>query len=382
MDTFQEKLDALQKQSKEQIAAAIAAMKGACRGGAEPVRVAVAIGSRLTPLNILSSFPVVCLLDAMVMAKGDETVAQVMKEFWRISPSLFVNYATTDEGLRDKVVRVVQRWGSKKLIEPPMCEKLLGAIKGIRPDEASSAEEGKGEKRSDEAQNGRKGAVFTRSEVSGFCAILHSCTKMIEKLPPHRASMYMEVAQKEMSSHVPNRPALLFFQGLHAELGKELTLYNSNAVKNEHQLAQAVSGGPSAKEALGNLLDKLSKDHASPSLEAGDGKGHAFHVVRYITPLQSDICQRLSLARRAGFGDWYRRPKNEYHYPKRESNARKVFRAPAGAGPLVRTWFPSEQQWISENNMASLGLFRERDPDKERESSSLYAVARKRDRDC
>nr|CCC93389.1 conserved hypothetical protein [Trypanosoma congolense IL3000] len=389
MNVLQERLDALQKQSKEQITGVITALQEAHREGVQAVRMAVAIGNRLTSSQIASSFPVICLIDAMAAMNDQECMAPVLEELWRISLPLFAGYAEAEVGLREKVERAVQRWGNKRYITQPVCKKLLEAMKGVKDGgedreaniRAQGGTEAKGslepQVETEKVQQGR----FTRTEASGFCAILQSCMKMIERLPPHRASMYMSVAIKEMGPHMPTKQSLLFFQGLHAELGRELAVYKANVVKSEHQTTTPEGDGPST-EALSNLMDKLSREDGSTlSLLAGDGKEHAFHVVRYTTPLQSDTCQRLSLARRSGFGEWHRRPKNEYHYPKKETNTRRAFRAPAGGGTLVRAWFPSAEQWIGEADMALMSLVREKDPRRERDSSSVYAVVRKRDRD-
>ncbi|EAN93395.1 hypothetical protein C3747_7g284 [Trypanosoma cruzi] len=396
MDAFQAKLDALQKQSKEQIMATITALQSACGEGVQPVRIAVAIGNRLTHGQIPNSFPVICLIDAMAATQDEACIATVLEEFWRIAPSLFVNYSTADEALREKVLRAVKRWGGKRLFPSTYGEKLLSCISGKEMNKMDSEKVHHSVdnnvhtiSHSGNATKDKMKEEFSRSEVSGFCAILQSCVKMIEGLPPHRASMYLDVVRKEKLLHTPSKSALLFFQGLHAELSRESALYNSNVVKNEHQANSALSGKLDTKAALGNLLDKLSKEQTSSVdaataavAAAGGHKDLAFNVIRYTSPMQSDICQRLSVAQRAGFGEWHRRTKNEYHYPKRESNTRREFRAPAGSQAGTRAWFPTEQQWISENDMAALKLWLPKETVQERDSSNVYNVVRKRERDA
>ncbi|KAH9597565.1 hypothetical protein LSM04_003211 [Trypanosoma melophagium] len=384
MDAFQVRLDGLQKQSKEQIMSAIAGLQEACDEGAQPMRVAVAIGNRIIPSQIANSFPVICFIDAMTIQKEDPYIAGVLEEFWRIAPSLFVNYATADEALREKVTRAVKRWGLKKVFTSSVCDKLVAAISGNKIDDISDDSKIIGDKDlTHSSGDGRRGINdgFTRSEVSGFCTILQNCMKMIERLPPHRATMYLEVVRKEKLLRTPSKSALLFFQGLHAELTRESVLYNSNVVKNEHQVSSTLNAGSETKVALGNLLDKLSNEQSSSTTPMVSNKDYTFHVVRYISPLQSDICQRLSLAQRSGFGEWHRRSKSEYHYPKKEASTRRMFRAPVGAQAGTRAWFPSEQQWVSENDMATLTLFLLKEAAPERETSSLYNVVRKRERD-
>ncbi|KEG06894.1 hypothetical protein DQ04_11741000, partial [Trypanosoma grayi] len=294
MDTFQARLDALQKQSKEQITAVMAALQDACSEGTQPVRIAVAIGNRLTGSQVAASFPVICLIDAMTTKQEDAHIAAVLEEFWRIAPPLFLNYATTDEALREKVMRALKRWGGKKVFSPSISEKLLAAMSGKEVKEVTvEANEADNARRASNETKGSK-IDFTRSEVSGFCSILQTCMKMIQQLPPHRASMYLEVARKEKLLQTPSRSALLFFKGLHAELTRESALYNSNVVKSEHQAFPALSSGTETKAALGNLLDRLAKELASPAAPASSNTDHSFHVVRYVSPLQSDICQRLS----------------------------------------------------------------------------------------
>ncbi|RNF17631.1 uncharacterized protein Tco025E_04863 [Trypanosoma conorhini] len=392
MDAFQGKLDALQRQSKEQIVAAVTALQHACGEGVQPVRVAVAIGNRLTPGQVSSSFPVICLLDAMMTGQEEACVVAVLAEFWRIAPSLFVNYAAADKALQEKVSRAVRRWVGKKLLPSPCGERLLRCISGketTETDAAAAHHDAEDNANTNGQPPSHAGSAapreeFSRAEVSGFCAILQSCIKMIERLPPHRAGMYLEVARKERLLRAPSKSALLFFQGLHAELSRESALYTSSLVKSEHQAPAAAGGGVDAKAALGNLLDKLAKEQSFPAtaanVAAGGHGNHTFSVTRYTSPLQSDIFQRLSVAQRAGFGEWHRRAKNEYHYPKKESNSRRVFRAPAGAPAGTRAWFPSEQQWIGEKDMAALRLWVPQETGQERESSSVYNVAQKRER--
>ncbi|EKF38797.1 hypothetical protein MOQ_000987 [Trypanosoma cruzi marinkellei] len=397
MDVFQAKLDALQKQSKEQIMATITALQTASGEGVQPVRIAVAIGNRLTHGQIYNSFPVICLIDAMAATQDEACITAVLEEFWRIAPSLFVNYSTADEALREKVSRAVKRWRGKSLFPSSYGEKLLRCISGKEMNKLDSEKAHDSVVDNNVHMISHSGNVtkdmmkkeFLRSEVSGFCAILQSCVKMIEGLPPHRASMYLDVVRKEKLLNTPSKSALLFFQGLHAELSRESALYNSNLVKNEHQANSTLSGKLETKAALGNLLDKLSKEQTSSVdaataavLAAGGHKDLAFNVIRYTLPMQSDICQRLSVAQRAGFGEWHRRTKNEYHYPKKESNTRRVFRAPAGSQAGTRAWFPTEQQWISENDMAALKLWLPKETVQERDSSSVYNVARKREREA
>ncbi|RNF04824.1 hypothetical protein TraAM80_04955 [Trypanosoma rangeli] len=396
MDAFQEKLDALQKQSKEQIMAAVAALQHACGEGVQPLRIAVAIGNRLTPGQVSNSFPVICLIDAMTIRQEEACVVAVLEEFWRIAPSLFVNFAAADEALQEKVSRAVKRWGGKKVLSASCGERLLRCINGKETtevdfeaarraavDNANTASQASSH--SGIAVNEARKEEFSRAEVSGFCAILQSCIKMIERLPPHRASMYLEVARKEKLLRTPSKSALLFFQGLHAELSRESAMYNSNLVKSEHQATPEAGGRVDPKAALGNLLDKLSKEQSftaeSATVAAGGHHDPTFNVIRYASPMQSDIFQRLSVAQRAGFGEWHRRTKNEYHYPK-EGSSRRVFRAPAGSLAGTRAWFPSEQQWIGENDMAALRLWVPKETGHERESSSVYDVARKRERDA
>ncbi|KAH8614515.1 hypothetical protein ERJ75_000270500 [Trypanosoma vivax] len=382
MDTLQEKLDALDRQSKEQIAAVIASLEDAFEHGVQANRIAVAIGGKMTTGNVGGSFPVICLLDAMV-AQGDRPcVAKVLQEFWAVSVPLFTNYAKADACLREKVMRALKRWCSKKAIAHSLCESLVGAVSGEQPTvEGGARVVGSGRGCSASGGTHLKDN-FTRSEVSSFCAILRNCTKMIERLPPHRASMYQEVACKEMTGTAPSRRSLLFLQGFHAELSRELNLYNASAVKSEAQASAGADSGTSARAALSSLLAKISEDQAHDFTASIVIKDHGFHVARYTSPFQSDVCQRLSLAQRTGFGEWHRRPKSEYHYPKKESNPRRVFRAPAGSGPQARVWFPGEQQWITAGDMVSLSLLRTRGECQPRETSSLYDVARKRDREA
>lgn len=421
MEAFQTKLDALQKESKDLITQAMQGLTTAALTGAvPPTRLAMTLAQRFTADRMTTSFPALCLVDAMVLraaappTPGDRETAvmkAVLAEFWTVAPTLFTAYAT-QPAVKDKSMRVVRRWKQRKALPDPLVDELLSAMEtGPKVATAEPSGTDPAARRGGDLQGPRAQPAnpdeFTTAQLQAFRSTLQSCTTMLEKMPPERSRLYTEAIRAERFTG-PSKAAFAFLQALQAELRRELMVDGSGGgTRGEAASKPATSAteedperSADARAALGRLLDTLSHGSSGGggSGGAGDGSsdggagvagGGASHALRYTSPLFSDIYQRQSLTQRAGFGQLHKRKAMagtaaQYYYPRREATAARPFRVPAAKqlhGGAVRRWFPSPQQWVSEKDMANLALFEGRgDSQAERETSSLFSVARKRER--
>lgn len=407
MDHFQQRLDALQKDSKELILQGQQSIVDAVKDHQVPSqRVALALAQRFTPERIAGAFPVLCLLDALLNTQQKDAgsvvaavLTTVTQEFWRVAPSLFEGFVRvyeTQPQLKDKVLRMMRRWRQRKLLEDAVAGALLDAAEyGPRSTASTSAVEAAS---TDPAGGGQaEEHFFSRSQAHSFGSILRQCTALLEQLPAERAQLYMNTIQEEQMTR-PNHTSLRFFQGLLTELRRERTASQLVDGEEENLLATAEetpTDNSDARAALGRLLDRLSAADVKAARSGATAVGalsetSATAVVRYNSPFFSDIFQRQSLVQRSGFGEFHKRRVTssgdaDWYYPRREVVIARPFRIPAGRqvnGGAVRLWFPSPQAWVAAKDTANLALFAgRRDTQLDRETTNVFSVARKRERE-
>lgn len=154
MDSFQAALDGLVKESKEQITQVQdAAASAVLAAHVVPHRLAVVIAQRFTRERVDTAFPVLCLLDAILVrtqaaAKAqatfpaDHALAAVLGEFWPMAETAFesiYDYGTTQPpAWREKCLRTVKRWKQRKLLKEEVVDRLVRAMEHGRVEQKDS----------------------------------------------------------------------------------------------------------------------------------------------------------------------------------------------------------------------------------------------------
>lgn len=443
MDSFQNALDALQRESKEQIALVQDEIVGAvARRSVVPQRLALAVAQRFTAERIDTVFPVLCLLDAMLIRSAaaakqstvtaeEQALTAVLAELWPVVRPMFSHIHDVGEAqpaLRTKCLRVVSRWGQRRLLPEDVASALLQGIeKGSAPATASSAslhpsEAGENGSSSggERSASGGSTAVFTAVEADAFQTILSRCMSLLETLPSNRSRLYVDLIRSQHYSG-PNRTAFGFFKEVLGELLREVEVSTSAISGSGLGEATRMRGSDTAaavdlqqaghaRAALGKLLDQLDKS----SSDGGSGEGQGWVSggssraslaaaspnavpLRYNSPLFSDIYAKQPLGQRVGFGVLDKRSASggprlaepnmaldgsgalgydTQYYPKREANAQRPFRVPAAKqahGGAVRLWFPTAQEWVAAVDMADIDQYAGR---------RAATIPRKRDRDA
>ncbi|CAG9573343.1 conserved hypothetical protein [Leishmania major strain Friedlin] len=237
---------------------------------------------------------------------------------------------------------------------------------------------------------------FTAAQARAFRSTLQACLSALESLQPARAALYLELVRSQ-HFRAPSRTSLAFFEDLLKELRREVTMASSSSSPNQ---AASAGGGTGAKdgadpasngharETLGKLLDQLhvAAGEGAAGLSAGGrvaaagvagaGAHHsaATTVVRYVSPIFSDIYARQALGQRGtGFGTLQRKAGHggpsggsavyTSYYPKAEANAQRPFRIPPARqmqGGAVRLHFPRQQEWVSAQDMADVSQYASR----------------------
>lgn len=407
MEAFQQSLNTLRKESNELITQCQSAMVAAVeRGNITPSRIAITLAQRFTEERIATSFPVLSLIDCMLshLAKtppsaGQPTsvaLAAVLGEFWKLAPGLFVFYATVpDAGLKDKTLKRLRRWKQRNLLTEPTVGKLIAAVeegpgKGGDDEGEEAREEGEG--KADEAEEGAgrkqpqqhsERGRFTHAQARAFAAVLRRCTSMLEQLPTARSRPYLELIEREHFTH-PTAAAFAFFQDLLWELqqrerhgGSASSPSAAGKGGDEREGgggAEREGGAGSNRAALSRLLDKLSANSGDDAGRDAGGAPGGSAVIKYTSPLFSDVHLRQSLAQRPGFAVLAKRrlpsvvggggsAGGDMYYPKREAKTQRPFRVPLSItqeGPAVRTWFPTPQVWLSIEDSADAPTFASR----------------------
>lgn len=195
MDAFQDALDALVKESKEQITRVQeAAAAAVLHAHVVPHRIAVAIGQRFTAERVDTAYPVLCLLDATLVrinqsttntakattsntaapstlsssspvptSSADQALLAVLKEFWQVAEAVFVSlhdYGAAQPSWREKCLRMVRRWKQRKLLNADIVDGLVTTIeKGPAVATVVDAAQEEEDVTIDEGDSNRKGHV-------------------------------------------------------------------------------------------------------------------------------------------------------------------------------------------------------------------------------
>ncbi|KPA78181.1 hypothetical protein ABB37_06350 [Leptomonas pyrrhocoris] len=330
MEAFQSALDALSKESKEQILLVQeAAAAAVLHAHVIPHRIAVAVAQRFTPARVAAAYPVLCFIDATLVrtssstaaAAADQALAAVLKEFWEMATSAFASlhdYGASQPAWRDKCLRMVRRWRQRKLLKEEAADELLrlieeGAVAEGDPytaDEvtsdantSNSIRDGPAGGTADRHLSGsstattsagradlstharRSGAAppapaamsFTAAQAQNFRATLQACMSALESLPAPRKALYLDLVHAQ-HFRTPTRTSLLFYEELLGELRREVTA----AAYSAHGGVSAEAGGErNATRKDDHGVDAASDGHAREALgklfdqlHAGNAEDH------------------------------------------------------------------------------------------------------------
>ncbi|CBZ33875.1 hypothetical protein, conserved [Leishmania donovani] len=339
---------------------------------------------------------------------------------------------------REKCLRLVRRWKQRRLVPEPLITELLTAMeKGTAKAEAAEAASVTGVSSNATSTAGTSSSSlaiaaaattsgqpspsttvtataattaamappsasysvptpsFTAAQARAFRSTLQACLSTLESLQPARAALYLELVRSQ-HFRAPSRTSLAFFEDLLKELRREVTMASSSSPNR----AASAGGGAGvkegadpasnghARETLGKLLDQLhvaasegaaglsAGGRAAAAGVAGAGVHHsaATTVVRYVSPIFSDIYARQALGQRGtGFGTLQRKAGHggpsggsafyTSYYPKAEANAQRPFRIPPARqmqGGAVRLHFPRQQEWVNAQDMADISQYASR----------------------
>ncbi|CCW71800.1 unnamed protein product [Phytomonas sp. Hart1] len=392
MERFQKVLDALQRESRELITAAQdAMMQTLLHDDVEPARIALILAQRFTEERIASSFPVVCLLDAMLKEsknpgkdpKRRAFFIAISQEFFKLAPSLFLHFRTSPQAssvLRDKVLRVLKRWAQAQLLSAGQVGPLTRAVELGAPLSQDSGVKNEGtaadvkathtgkanldssritnsdpvnasDQRISNSDEAGMRKVLTHVQAQSFRSVLHQCVAIIEQLPLKDAQPYVELIRSE-NFHHPTMAALAFSKDLLAQLQR-----GSCLAKDHQGTVGTMVGAPSsstaapgksaasdaarqdARTALSQLLHAMPSSTVREGAEDGLGpmSSTSTMVTRYRSPLLMDIFQQCSHAERTGFGEFRRRQQSSRalaaskmaNYPRKEVSTCRPFRIPS-----------------------------------------------------
>lgn len=393
MDAFQAALDALTKESKEQITLVLeAAAAAVLTAHIVPQRLAVLVAQRFTPERVETAYPVLCLLDAALVRTAstgsasslsvfDQALAAVLTAFWEVAPGVMTtvhDYGVTQPAWREKSLRLVRRWKQRRLLADSVVDAVLlamekGAVVADTAQEsATSGSGGAGNNAATSSSNEetvqRTGTAsaspsapssssaapptptalaFTAVQARAFAATLQACMSTLEALPAPRRALFLELLHHQ-HFRTPTRTAMTFYEDLLADLRREVTSSTAAATAaggeahpRAGDAADAAAAGH-AREALGKLLDQLhtggpEDDHGGRG-RAGAAPTAATTVVRYTSPLFLDLYAKQPLCQRgSGFGVLQRKAEHgssnnafyTSYYPKPVTNAQRPFRVPA-----------------------------------------------------
>lgn len=369
-------------------------------------------------------------------SEGDQALAAILAEFWTLAPAAFLSvHGAGQPAWRDKCLRLVRRWKQRRLVPEPLITELLTAMEmGTVKAEAAEAPAVTGVSSNATSAAGTSSSFssataavattsgqpslsttvtaaaaattamaspsasyavstppFTAAQARAFRSTLQACLSALESLQPARAALYLELVRSQ-HFHAPSRTSLAFFEDLLKELRHEVTMASSSSTNRAASAGAKDGADPAsngqARETLGKLLDQLhiapgegatglsAGGRAAAAGAAGAGAHHsaATTVVRYVSPIFSDIYARQALAQRGtGFGTLRRKAGHggasggsvfyTSYYPKAEANAQRPFRIPPARqmqGGAVRLHFPRQQDWVSAQDMADISQYASR----------------------
>ncbi|GET88293.1 hypothetical protein, conserved [Leishmania tarentolae] len=368
-------------------------------------------------------------------SEADQALAAILAEFWTLAPVAFMSiHGAGQLAWREKCLRLVRRWRQRQLVPEPLITDLLTAMEkgsvtkepaespsvtGISSSATSAAVTSSSSlptattsgqplpsttvTATAHATNAMASPAvsysvstpsFTATQARAFRSVLQACLSALESLQPARAALYLELVR---SQHflAPSRTSFSFFEDLLKELRREVTMASSLSTNRAASAGGKDGADPAsnghARETLGKLLDQLhiaagdgatglsAGGRATAAGVAGPGAHHsaATTVVRYVSPIFSDIYARQALGQRGpGFGTLQRKAGHggpsgggtsstfyTSYYPKAEANMQWPFRIPPARqmqGGAVRLHFPCQQEWVSAQDMADISQYASR----------------------
>ncbi|EPY24591.1 hypothetical protein AGDE_12270 [Angomonas deanei] len=308
MEQFEAQVESLNKESNELITNVIQSLITVVKEAQKsPQLVALVIAKRFVEEKMDSSFPVVCLLDALVQqghsGVNKNVINLVLQELWPLLYPLLEGYRLpAHAALKEKVQRIVRRWQQRQRLDPKIVEELLNRMDPPPPTVEQKEEDKPSTKESKESS----GAVvslldrgYSQAQVQNYREVLRNCVRLMEQLPPARATAYAEVISQERLSG-PTPTAIEILKGVLVELRREVHQGTMQQTEGPATTAVEREEGEEARVALGRLLNQLQQTNQSTTTVSTVNHPYTVH---YTHPLFNDVAQNRSVGQRSGFGD-------------------------------------------------------------------------------
>ncbi|EPY26686.1 hypothetical protein AGDE_11143 [Angomonas deanei] len=371
MEQFEAQVESLNKESNELITNVIQSLITVVKEAQKsPQLVALVIAKRFVEekdgLFLSSGVFVRCFGAARHSGVNKNVINLVLQELWPLLYPLLEGYRLpAHAALKEKVQRIVRRWQQRQRLDPKIVEELLNRMDPPPP----AVEKKEEDKPSTKENKESSGAVvslldrgYSQAQVQNYREVLRNCVRLMEQLPPARATAYAEVISQERLSG-PTPTAIEILKGVLVELRREVHQGTMQQTEGPATTAVEREEGEEARVALGRLLNQLQQTNQSTTTVSTVNHPYTVH---YTHPLFNDVAQNRSVGQRSGFGDLRPHPlsssSGDNYYPRRGEGKANPFRVPVDlvrAG-VVRRAFPSPQEWLEAKDMASLALYEAR----------------------